>query len=248
MYKIVLPNFEGPFDLLLYFIKRDELNIYDIPISKITFEFLNYIKLMTYFDIELAGEFIVMAANLMYIKTQMLLPKQVNENGIIEEDPRERLIRNMLEYMQFKDVAKKLSFRANENKFLIYRGNFDAELDQLNIKATYKNSTLYDLLKAYCNALNRKETKDDVHIVEMFNVTVEEKIAMIRTELINSKRFTFSQLIQGQTRQHIIVSFLAILELIKSGQIFITQNEPFDDFTISEKPNDNIENQTITFS
>ena len=236
MYKIKLPNFEGPFDLLLYFIKRDELNIYDIPISKITFEFLNYIKLMNLFDIELAGEFVVMAANLMYIKTQMLLPRQVNADGTVDEDPRKQLVQNILEYMQFKESAKNLSFLANENKYLLYRENFDAELTQVNLSALYKNATLYDLMKAYGTAINRKVIKPNPHIVEMFSVTVEEKLAEIKQKLISNKRFTFSQLIENQTRQHIIVSFLAILELMKIGEIFITQESPFSDFIISETP------------
>ena len=235
MYKIILPNFEGPFDLLLYFIKRDELNVYDIPISKITLEFLNYIRLMNYFDIELAGEFVVMAANLMYIKTKMLLPQQVNEDGILE-DPRSQLIQNILEYKQFKDVAGKLSILAEANKYYLYRLNFDAELSQANQNSNYKNATLYYLLIAYGTALNRNSEKKDVHIVEMFNISVEDKISEIVEKLIYTKRFTFSDLIKNQTKNHIIVSFLAILELMKLGKLFITQNEPFTDFIISEVP------------
>jgi segregation and condensation protein A len=236
MYKIILPNFEGPFDLLLYFIKRDELNIYDISISKITLEFLNYIKLMNYFDIELAGEFVVMAANLMYIKTKMLLPRQINEEGFME-DPRAQLIQNILEYKQFKDVAKKLSILAEANKYYLYRLNFDAELAQANQSISYKNATLYDLLIAYGTALNRNTDEKSIHIVEMFNISVEDKIAEIVEKLIYTKRFTWSDLVKNQDKHHIIVSFLAILELMKTGKLFVTQDEPFTDFVISEVPN-----------
>lgn len=235
MYKIILPNFEGPFDLLLYFIKRDELNIYDIPISKITLEFLNYIKLMNYFDIELAGEFVLMAANLMYIKTKMLLPKEVNEDGTLE-DPRSQLVQNILEYKQIKEVSEKLSILAEVNKYYLYRLNFDAELSQANQNTTYKNATLYDLLIAYGTALNRKVEKKYVHIVEMFNISIEDKIAEIKEKLISNRRFTFSDLVKNQPKRHIIVSFLAILELMKLGKVFITQDEPFSDFIISEVP------------
>ena len=235
MYKIILPNFEGPFDLLLYFIKRDELNIYDIPISKITSEFLNYIKLMNYFDIELAGEFVVMASNLMYIKTKMLLPQQINEDGIIE-DPRSQLIQNILEYKQFKEVAGKLSILAEVNKYYLYRLNFEAEHSKINQNAIYKNATLYDLLIGYGIALNRKSEKRSIHIIEMFNISVDEKINEIIKKLTHTKRFTFSELVLNQTKNHIIVSFLAILELMKTGKLFITQNEPFTDFIISEVP------------
>jgi len=235
MYKIILPNFEGPFDLLLYFIKRDELNIYDIPISKITLEFLNYIKLMTYFDIELAGEFVVMAANLMYIKTKMLLPRQVKEDNILE-DPRSQLIQNIIEYKQFKDVAGRLSILAEANRYYLYRLNFDAELSQANQNAVYKNANLYDLLVAYGTALNRTTEKKDVHIVELFNVSIEDKIFEITEKLIYTKRFKFSDLVKNQTKHHIIASFLAILELIKLRKVFITQHNPFTDFIISEMP------------
>ena len=235
MYKIILPNFEGPFDLLLYFIKRDELNIYDIPISKITLEFLNYIRLMNYFDIELAGEFVLMAANLMFIKTKMLLPRQLNEDGILE-DPRTQLIQNILEYKQFKDISDKLSILADANKYHLYRLNFDAELSFANQSATYKNATLYDLLIAYGTALNRNAAKQDVHIIDIFNISVEDKINEITERLTYSKRFTFLDLIKNQTKNHIIVSFLAVLELMKLGKLFITQNEPFADFIISEVP------------
>lgn len=241
MYKIVLPNFEGPFDLLLYFIKRDELNIYDIPISKITLEFLNYIKLMTLFDIELAGEFVVMAANLIYIKTQMLLPRQKNEDGILDEDPRKQLVQNILEYMQFKEAAKELSARANANKFALCRENFTAEFAQMNMNATFRNATLYDLLKAFGTALKRRTTiEQNVHIVEMFNVTVEEKLEEIQTKLVKTKRFLFSELVKNQSRQNIIVSFLAILELIKAGKIFISQEDNFSEITISEMPKNEV--------
>jgi segregation and condensation protein A len=240
MYKIVLPNFEGPFDLLLYFIKRDELNIYDIPISKITSEFLNYIKLMTLFDIELAGEFVLMAANLIYIKTQMLLPRQKNEDGTFDEDPRKQLVQNILEYMQFKESAKELSIQANINKFAFCRENFTAEFAQMNMNVAFKNATLYDLLKAFGTALNRTTSKQDVHIIEMFNVTVEEKLEEIQTKLLKIKRFLFSEFVQNQSRQHIIVSFLAILELIKAGKIFISQEDNFSEIIISEMPKNEV--------
>jgi len=235
MYKIILPNFEGPFDLLLYFIKRDELNIYDIPISKITLEFLNYIKLMNFFDIELAGEFVVMAANLMYIKTKMLLPKQINEDGNVE-DPREQLIQNLLEYKQFKNAAEKLSILAEANKYYLYRNNFTAEILQANHNVTYKNATLYDLLIAFGTAINRNTEKESVHTVEMHTVSVKDKMIEITDKLSYDKRFTFSELVKNHSRNHIIVFFLAILELMKLGKLFIRQESSFSDFIISEVP------------
>ena len=241
MYKIILPNFQGPFDLLLYFIKRDELNIYDIPISKIADEFLNYIKIMSHFDLDLAGEFIVMAANLMYIKTQMLLPRQKNEDGFEVEDPRKQLVQNILEYIQFKEAAKNLSSLANSHKFILYKENLAAEYAQANISSAYKNATLFDLLKAFALALNRKNTSaKPVHVVEIFNVNIDDKKTLIKDVLALKKRTTFFELIKEQDRKHVIVTFLAILEMMKQKQIFISQNEPFGDIIISGYPEENI--------
>ncbi|MFP4528160.1 MAG: segregation and condensation protein A, partial [Candidatus Kapaibacterium sp.] len=127
MYNIKLPNFEGPFDLLLYFIKRDEINIYDIPIARITEEFLNYIRLMKIFDLELAGEFVLMAANLMYIKTQMLLPRYKDEEGEEIEDPRTQLVQRLLEYKQFKEASGEMAEMAEEQRYVYYREVFEAD-------------------------------------------------------------------------------------------------------------------------
>ncbi len=236
MYKIILPNFQGPFDLLLYFIKRDELNIYDIPISKIASEFLNYIKLMSYFDLDLAGEFVVMAANLMYIKTQMLLPRQISENGEEMEDPRQQLVQNILEYMQFKEAAKELSAVAAHQKFYLERMNFEAEYAQANINTAYKNATLFDLLKAFGNALKRDVAKPNVHVVELMNINIDDKKKLIEDVITQKKRINFSELVKSQSRPHIIVTFLALLEMLKMRKIFITQTDTFADIIISEYP------------
>ncbi|MCL5991067.1 MAG: segregation/condensation protein A, partial [Bacteroidetes bacterium] len=117
MYKLKLPNFEGPFDLLLYFIKKDEINIYDIPIARITEEFLKYIRLMSLFDLELAGEFLVMAANLMYIKSQLLLPRESSGDGVDIEDPRTLLVQRLIEYKQIKEAARDLSMMAEDSRY-----------------------------------------------------------------------------------------------------------------------------------
>ncbi len=239
MYKIILPNFQGPFDLLLYFIKRDELNIYDIPISKITNEFLNYIKIMTHFDLDLAGEFVVMAANLMYIKTQMLLPRQTSETGEEIEDPRKQLVQNILEYMQFKEASKILGTLANDCKFFLYKKNLTAEYAQANINSAYKNATLFDLLKAFGSSLNRNISVKPTHVVEVFNISVDEKKAMILEALATKKRITFFELVKEQNRKHIIVTFLAILEMMKQKQIFISQEEAFADINIFIYPEEN---------
>lgn len=232
MYKIVLPNFEGPFDLLLYFIKRDELNIYDIPISRITEEFLSYIKMMQYFDLELAGEFILMASTLMYIKAQMLLPRPKDDDEAEIEDPRTGLVRKLLEYKLFKDAAQDLGSLAEENKYVFYRNIFDSDRNLLENTASYKNANLFDLINAFRSALQKAEIHPPQHIVELDSLTVEEKADMIIMVLSTSKRISFFELTNNNNRSHIIVTFLAILELMKYQKIWISQDENFTDIII----------------
>ncbi|MDT3741289.1 MAG: segregation/condensation protein A [Candidatus Kapabacteria bacterium] len=235
MYKIVLSNFEGPFDLLLYFIKRDELNIYDIPISRITEEFLNYIKMMKYFDLELAGEFILMASTLMYIKAQMLLPRPKSDDDSEIEDPRTGLVRKLLEYKLFKDAAQDLGTLAESQKYVYYRNLFDSDRDLMESSASYKNANLFDLINALNNVLNKNIQIQPSHIVQLEQITVEEKIDMILDILKRSKRISFYELTKKITRPHIIVTFLAILELLKYQKIWIHQEENFVDIIIMNR-------------
>jgi len=238
MYKIILPNFEGPLDLMLYFIKKDELNIYDIPIARITQEFLNYIRLIRLFDLELAGEFLVMSATLMYIKTQMLLPKTVSEDGTEVEDPRTQLVERLIEYRLFKSAANNLSVISEEQRYIYYRTLFDEDnkLANAGSENDYKNATLFDLIKAFKKAMDRTEVKPNQHIVSLISITVEEKTRHILNQLVIKKRISFFDLTKSDTRQHIVVTFLALLELIKSRLIFIVQSDTFDDIVICNNP------------
>ncbi len=242
MYKIKLPNFEGPFDLLLYFIKRDELNIYDIPIAKITEEYLKYIRLMNYFDLELAGEFLVMVATLMYIKTQMLLPITKSEDDEIE-DPRTVLVQKLIEYKQFKEASKELSNYAENNKYVFYRKIF--EQAQLNEELVYyENSTLFDLLRAFKNALERNRSNKKEHIIKLPSVSIKEKIEEIKNKLVTNKKLSFYKLVYGESRKNIVITFLAILEMIKSRLIKIYQESNFEDIVIV-KPEEFVEVEQI---
>ncbi len=236
MYKITLPNFEGPFDLMLYFIKRDELNIYDIPIARITEEFLNYIRIMQYFDLELAGEFLLMAATLMYIKSQMLLPRLDNKDGEEIEDPRTQLVQKLIEYRQIKEAAGELRALSDEQRYTYYRKYFANDLDETHNKVQYKNASLFDLMKAFQNVLKRAEDEQKEHVVNITTVTVDEKREMVVGLLQKKKRLSFFEIVNRQPRIHIIVTFLALLELIKNQLIIIRQTELFDDIIISEKP------------
>ncbi len=236
MYKITLPNFEGPFDLLLYFIKRDELNVYDIPIARITEEFLNYIRIMQYFDLELAGEFLLMAATLMYIKTQMLLPRSGNGDGEEIEDPRTQLVQKLIEYKQIKEVATELGEIGEEQRYTYYRKYFSADVPDEKSMPDYKNATLFDLMKAFGNLMKRAEAEKQEHVVNVAPVTIDEKKELVLGMLRQKKRLSFFAIIVNKPRIHIITTFLAVLELIKSQAVIIRQSDLFDDIIISEKP------------
>lgn len=236
MYKISLPNFEGPFDLLLYFIKRDEINIYDIPIAKITTEFLNYIRLMQYFDLELAGEFIYMASTLIYIKTQMLLPK--GDTGAAEEieDPRTQLVERLIEYKQFKEAAYDLNELSESSKYILYRAYFEPDLKNMPIGSEYKNANLFDLINAFKKAIDRSKKKEFQHVIEIFPYTIEEVSEQLIKSISRKHSVGFFSFIEGKSKQFIVVAFLSILELIKFQKIFISQSDNFEDIIIGFIP------------
>lgn len=238
MYNIKLPNFEGPFDLLLFFIKRDELNIYDIPISYITEEFLSYIRLMQYFDLELAGEFILMAANLMYIKAQMLLPISKEDNEEEIEDPRTNLVQKLLEYTKYKEAALSLKQMQEEQKYFSYRKLFDADIALIEQNTNYKNATLFDLISALRKSIERSKTKEIIHEVEIRNVSLEDRVNLILKVLSKKKRISFYDVIEGDSKIYIVVTFLAVLDLLKNNLISVFQDD-FEDFIIIEQqPNE----------
>lgn len=236
MYTIRLDNFEGPLDLLLFFIKRDELDIYDIPIASITQEFLDYVRIMELLDLELAGEFVVMAATLVGIKAQMLLPREtaVGPDGVeIElDDPRAELVQKLLEYKRYKEAAEQLSTHADEQRYVLYRQVFEAEEIHAAETVGYKNATLFDLLKALKRAIDRAPDEAEPHVVTRFPITVEEKSNEILHMLRQRPAVRFFEVVGNMTRMHIVVTFLALLELAKNMQIRVQQDESFDDIVI----------------
>ena len=233
MYKIKLDQFEGPLDLLLFFIKRDELNIYDIPISRITREFLEYVNLIKLLDLEIAGDFILMASTLMHIKVRMLLPKEVDEKGE-EIDPRAELVQALLEYKRYKEMAEEFSYFESNQKKLNFRGNFTA--DEKETMPEYdillKNVTIYDLAKTFKKIIEGIKEKP-VHEIKKINVTIDEQIAFILDNLEINEELQFLNLIAGMNEKiRIIVTFIALLELVKIGKIRIRESIRFNDFII----------------
>lgn len=233
MYKIKLQDFEGPLDLLLFFIRRDEVDIYDIPISKITKEFIDYIHVLQQLDLEVAGDFILMASTLMQIKVRMLLPREVNSKGE-EIDPRDDLVRALLEYKRYKEMAEELNFfESNQNK-LFFRQNFEA--DEIETPGEYetllRNISIYDLIKAFSKAMMEKK-EVVVHQIKKINFTIDEQSNYIMDKLAEKNELIFIELVLGmQEKLRIIVTFIAILELIKIGRIGLKESPNFNDFII----------------
>ena len=233
MYRIVLPTFEGPLDLLLFFIKRDELDIYDIPISKITTDFMDYLILIEKLDLEIAGDFILMASTLMQIKVKMLLPREKNEVGE-ELDPRSDLVNALLEYKRYKEMSEELSFFETDQRKLTYRGNFEHDERETftDVQKLLKNITLYDLMKAFKHALMEKP-KEFVHQIKKLNVSIDEQINYILKKLADNKELNFIELVKEMSEKiRIIVTFVALLELIKIGRIGLKESPNFNDFII----------------
>ncbi len=239
MYKIKLPIFEGPFDLLLYFIKRDELNIYDIPISKLTEDFLDYMRLMQMLDLDLAGEFIVMASTLMQIKTQLLLPRFTNENGEEIEDPRTELVQKLLEYKQIKEGAEELKTNEEENKFTLYRENFDYEQTLSKHSNEGLDVGLFDLINSLNKIIKRRVTDTVTHNVKLFNYSVDEQKEFIIKQLNIKSMLSFSKILNNAPTQKIVVTFLALLDLARLKSINLVQNNAGDDILITKIQNYN---------
>lgn len=232
-YRVKLQTFEGPLDLLLFFIKRDELDIYDIPIARITKEFLEYIHLMQQLDLEVAGDFIVMAAELMQIKVRMLLPKAPGEEE--EIDPRADLVRRLLEYKRYKEASAVLSTLEDESVKLFYRQGFHSDPKQVTLEdqeESLKNITMFNLISAFKKVLD-SVPKKIYHDIELLNISIDEQMSYIADLFRMREEVTFFELVSHMTEKiRIIVTIVAMLEMVRSKVIGIRPTEHDDDFVI----------------
>lgn len=231
MYRVQLKNFEGPLDLLLFFIKRDELDIYNIPISYITNQFLEYIRLMEELDLDVASEFILMASMLMSIKARMMLPREdEGQDEIDEHDPRYELVQRLLEYKRYKEMAGKMKGFAEDAQKRYYRGTNQA--DQVQKQASgeaLQDVTMFHLMAAFNKVLTDIKKQNAVHRVEKIQVTIEDQSEFILKQLRKKGRSSFKALCSDfKSRIQIVVTFLAILEMLKEHQIalYIEDNDP----------------------
>ena len=227
-YDVKLEIFEGPLDLLLYLIKRDDMDIRDIRVSEITREYLSYINLMKELNLEMAGEFLVMAATLLQIKAKMLLPKDsVNLENEEGPDPRADLVAKLLEYQKFKEAAVLLSKKEFESRDIFYRNVLPVFAEEdLSLEAT-----LFELLDAFKSVLS--QAGDEIKELLYDDIPLEQKIREIMDIFEGQDCIHFSRIFsKGKSRREIIVTFLALLELIRLKQVIAKQTEDFGDIRI----------------
>lgn len=240
-FEIKLPQFEGPFDLLLFFIERDEIDINDIHISNITNDFLSYIHRMNELNIELASEFILVAATLMRIKAKMLLPRpEVDEQGN-EVDPRKDLIERLLLYKQYKESCEELKVMEDDRGLKTTRGNIQKELAGIAMQNSHAeelmNLTLYQLLNSFNKVLKRFDAEKNkvFHHVVAYPYTISDQKATVKSMLQGQEKVAFTEIIFScENKVQAIFTFLGILELLQEQLIKITLGMGFNNFWLSE--------------
>ncbi len=237
---IHLPQFEGPFDLLLFFIERDELSIHDIPIYKITNDFLDYIQHLERLNIEVASEFILVAATLMRIKAKMLLPrKDVDEQGN-EIDPRQELVQQLLEYKRCKDVVEILKEMESNRSLRYTRGNQKNEVSELvkllADEAELETITLFKLLKAYQRSMDRYKNKTEkvVHKIDPYKYSIESEKEKLTSFIHERSKASFQEVFAAcESKIHAVFIFLSMLELIQQQIISIIICEGNNNFWLT---------------
>lgn len=234
-YKVRLEIFEGPLDLLLFLIKRDEIDIYEISLERVTKQYLEYLQAFKELNIDVAGEFIVMAANLIYLKSRALLPvdQQPPEEDAEPDDPRWDLIRQLIEYKKFKEAAGQLQARALEQEKIFPRsgGSISAAAEtQLRLGEV----GIFQLINAFQNVIKRVEARENLREIFGENFSVSDKIDMILARTSQGAQLRFSELFgELASRVEVVVTFLALLELIRLKQVRAFQSAEFDDIAIS---------------
>lgn len=230
--KFKLESFEGPLDLLLFLIRKSEINIYDIPIATIIEQYIEYLNYSTKIDLENITDFYLMAATLLYIKSRMLLPVEVDLAEELE-DPRTELVEKLIEYQKFKKLSELIEEKGQETEWSIERKSAQPVLP-FQDEGLWEQVTVWDLLKTFSSILSSFSSE---RIIDMYEeVTVNEKITLIYELLDSTGEFMFTDLvIKKSSIMEVICSFLAVLELVKSAVILVYQNKIFGDILIKER-------------
>ncbi len=243
-YKIMLESFEGPLDLLLHLIEKAQIDIYDIPINDITEQYINYIYQMEELNLELASDFLVMAATLLEIKSKMLLPQQkIDQNDNVqleleEVDPRMELVRRLVEYKKYKNISKELRFYEEIQSKIYYKPKEDLTLYE-DKEIDLEGLDLNLLIKSLNNIFkkrNKASKSIDISEMQREEYTLEECIDNIKIQLENQETIKFSSLLDEEcNRKEIVVYFLSVLELIRMKYIYVNQEENFSDLIINKR-------------
>jgi segregation and condensation protein A len=237
-YKVQFEVFVGPLDLLLYLVKKEEVDIYEVNLTKIATQFLEYIEVMRQLDLDVAGEFLVMAATLMYIKSRELLPvdQQTPTDEEEDEDPRWELIRQLVEYRKFKDAATRLRTLEVEQEQIYERRPAQQDLE-ITTQLTRPEATLFDLLSAVSQVLKRFEHKEQPRDIFEDRWSVSDKIEHLRSIVLSRPAIRFSELFASTTsRSEVVVTFLALLELIRLHIVLAVQEQLFGEIEIRSHP------------
>ncbi|MDK4254768.1 Segregation and condensation protein A [Bacillus velezensis] len=240
-YQVKIDTFEGPLDLLLHLINRLEIDIYDIPVATITEQYLLYVHTMQELELDVASEYLVMAATLLSIKSRMLLPKQEEElfedEMLEEEDPRDELIEKLIEYRKYKTAAKDLKEREEERQKSFTKPPSDLSEYAKEIKQTEQklSVTVYDMIGAFQKVLQRKKiTRPKETTITRQEIPIEDRMnEIVKSLKAAGRRINFTELFPSRQKDHLVVTFLAVLELMKNQQIIIEQEENFSDIYIT---------------
>jgi segregation and condensation protein A len=229
-FPIKIEGFEGPLDLLLYLIRNQEIDIYDIPIATITGQYLDYVKMMKLLNLEVAGEYVLMAATLIRIKARLLMPRHSEIDGD-DEDPREELIMALLEYKRFKEASEKFAILEVKERQVLKRHDFSYLSPEVQETFTIE-ATLYDLVRAFSEVM-KTAAEQPKHEVDNFELSIEDQIEYILGILETTEQTTLTSLVQAnQRRIYYVVTFLALLELIKLQRISASQHQHFGEIYV----------------
>ncbi len=234
--KVKLPIFEGPLDLLLHLVKKNEIDIYDIPIVEITEQYFNYLDLMKQLNIDVAGDYLVMAATLIHIKSKMLLPPEPSEEEAEPEDPRKELVERLLEYQRYKAAAEKLALRDQLGRDVFARSDPQADMEGIPVETSLEDADLFQLLEAFQGVLKRLPD-DAAHEITVEKVSVREKIVFLIDTFRERERADFTELFSAErSKISAIALFLALLECIRMGLLRVRQADLLDKIEVERTP------------
>ena len=242
-YQVQLENFEGPLDLLLFLLQEHEIDIYDIPVALITHQYLEYLELLKLLDLEMGGDYILMAATLIRIKSKMLLPRRLADEATEEIDPREELVQRLLEYRRYKEAAHVLGNQEDQQIDIFYRAasenwaDITDDMEELDIGLT-NSLNLWDLLQSFKEVIDRVDNTFD-RTIEREAITVEDRMDDIMRQLHNRDGLFFKDLFNEVTRPIIIAMFLALLELIRTRKIAFEQTDNVGEIWLYLQKQDN---------